>query len=248
MQHIITAYQRASKRLFLLDYDGTLADIAPTPPEAVPTSRMIDVLSRLAGDERNTVVILSGRDGETLDKWLGALPLEFAAEHGAVVRRRGEGWQLLAPAHQPWRPEALQIMQHAVASTPGSLIEEKRTSLVWHYRTAADPKAAESQAGVLEAALQSLAQANDLIVLRGHKVIEIKIAVINKGSAARQWIDTGAYDFIFGAGDDTTDEDMFRVLPPTAFSLKIGAGATHAREHLDTPSQLLDMLSQLTSA
>src|SRR5438132_6903173 len=87
---IVDAYKHATKRLLLLDYDGVLAPIVPLPEQAMPSKKMFALLEKLTADTRNTCVVVSGRDHETLDEWLGNLPLAFAAEHG-LWRRDSQG-------------------------------------------------------------------------------------------------------------------------------------------------------------
>ncbi|KNE70695.1 trehalose-phosphatase [Allomyces macrogynus ATCC 38327] len=74
-------------RLFALDFDGTLSPIARSPEDAKPTQEVLDVLTELCKDDRNRVVVISGRDQATLHKWLGGIPrLGLSAEHGCFVR------------------------------------------------------------------------------------------------------------------------------------------------------------------
>src|SRR4029434_520471 len=82
-------------------------------------------------------------------------------------------------------------------------------------------------------------------VLRGSKAIEIRKAGVNKGSAVQQWLAKNDFDFVFALGDDLTDEDMFVVLPPWAYSLRVGAARTHARFRLRSPAEVLQFLAEL---
>lgn len=83
LKQIKALYTQARSRLILLDYDGTLVGFQKRPEDAVPTPEVIQVLKDLTSDPANHVVINSGRDHQTLEKWLGGLPISFAAEHGA---------------------------------------------------------------------------------------------------------------------------------------------------------------------
>ena len=86
---IVGPYRRAKRRLLLFDYDGTLAPIRSRPEEAVPSHRLCELLRTLGTDAANRVVICSGRDSGTLEKWFGGLPVSLAAEHGAFYKDRG---------------------------------------------------------------------------------------------------------------------------------------------------------------
>ncbi len=87
----------------------------------------------------------------------------------------------------------------------------------------------------------------DLQVLRGNKAIEIRKAGVNKGSAVQQWLAKNDFDFILAIGDDLTDEDMFAVLPPWAYSFRVGATRTHARFRLRSPAEVLQFLAELAT-
>ena len=116
----------------MLDYDGTLVGFAEEPQEALPHTEVYKVLEALVGDSRNKVVICSGRDLDTLERWFGHLSLEIAAEHGAFYKTQGK-W--LQNVHgELWNEEILNLLQQIIDKTPGSMLEIKRTSVVWHYR------------------------------------------------------------------------------------------------------------------
>src|SRR6266542_3377609 len=115
---IARAYAAARRRLLLLDYDGTLVDLAPTPPEAKPTAQVIDVLTRLGNDPHNTVVIVSGRDCQTLDAWLGSLPIHLVAEHGGFTKQRGQPWKTAMPTDNQWKKQLRPIMETSVSAVP----------------------------------------------------------------------------------------------------------------------------------
>ncbi len=76
-------YCYASRRLLLLDYDGTLVPFHNRPEAAKPDTQLIHMLRHLAEDTANRLVIISGRDRHTLDEWLGDISLDLIAEHGA---------------------------------------------------------------------------------------------------------------------------------------------------------------------
>lgn len=239
---ITAAYQSAQKRLFLLDYDGTLIEFAPTPPEAKPTAELIQILTNLASDPRNTVVVISGRDHDTLDEWLGDLPISFAAEHGMMVKHAGGGWQPSLEADLAWVPAVRAIMQPYVDANPGSILENKPSSVAWHNRNAVDIQKATLAEDELVGKLQQYASTNGLRVIHGKNVIELQTEGINKGEAAKTWLQDSGWDFILAAGDDTTDEDLFKAMPPAALTIKIGQGESHARLHVASPQEFRQLL------
>jgi trehalose 6-phosphate synthase/phosphatase len=243
---ISLAYNAAHRRLFLLDYDGTLADLQPTPPEAKPTAELIQILDKLVNDPRNTVVIISGRDHDTLDEWLGDLPLSFAAEHGMKLKHAGAGWVSPIDVDLSWMPAIQAIMQSYVGTNPGVILETKPSSVAWHNRAALDASKAALAENELVGKLQQYATANGLRVIHGKQVIEVQAAGTNKGEAAKQWLAMSGWDFILAAGDDTTDEDLFKVMPPEALTIKIGQEKSHARLHMASPQEFRLFLANLS--
>jgi trehalose 6-phosphate synthase/phosphatase len=112
--------------------------------------------------------------------------------------------------------------------TPGSFIEEKNYSLVWHYRTA-DPDLASVRVVELRESLLNLTENLNVGILEGSKVIEVKTSGINKGTAGLHWLSRTGWQFILAVGDDITDENTFEVLPSHAYSIKVGLEMTKAR-------------------
>jgi len=219
---MLQEYQTASRRLLLLDYDGTMVHFAPNPQQVQPDPELLHLLRTLADNPQNHVVIVSGRDRATLDNWLGELPISFIAEHGIWLRMAGEEWRLFQDMRDEWKREFRPIMEQYVSRTTGSFVEEKDYSLVWHYRRV-DAGLGAVRARELLNQLSFMTSNTDLQVLEGNKVLEVKNAGINKGTAATRWLSTVNPDFILAIGDDRTDEDTFRAMPSEAYTLKVGA-------------------------
>ncbi len=245
MDSIVSAYNQAKRRLFLLDYDGTLVNIAPTPVEAKPTHLLIKTLQSLANDPRNEVVIISGRDRKTLEAWFGNLPISLIAEHGLFIKPRQDVWQQATNTNtDDWRPIIIRAMSRSVQQLPGSFIEFKEIAVCWHYRLS-DPKASTKVCKNLKSSLGKIANQYGLEILSGSKVIEVMPAGIAKGSAALTWTTDKAFDFILAAGDDLTDENLFSVLPSISYSFKVGTGPSRSQYRLSSPSALIDILNKL---
>ncbi len=228
-------YFRASDPLLLIDYDGTLVPLVKNPADAILSEEMKDLLRSLAA--RSTVVIISGRDRTFLEKQLTGLPVHLVAEHGALIKDRDSGnWTVTNVNQEDWKDSIRPIMELYVKRCPGAFVEEKETSLAWHFRIPSDKLYAQRRANELAWQLHNFLQPElNLQIIKGNMVIEVKKTHYNKGTAALQFIESSRYDFILAMGDDTTDEDMFEVLPPTAFSIKVGEAISVARNHL--PSQ-----------
>jgi len=241
---IIKEYKRSHSRLFLFDYDGTLIDFFPTPQEAKPDRRILNILRRLASDERNEIVILSGRSKEDLEKWFDIKRINLVAEHGAYFKGKDYLWQLIEPLKSDWKKEILPVLKNYVTRTPGSFIEEKDYSLCWHYRNVPSEFGSD-RAGELIASLTNLTANLDLQILKGNKVVEVRNIGVNKGRAALKWITERRRDFILSLGDDFTDEDIFKILPKNAVSMKVGEGPTFAKYTISSPQEVRKFLLEL---
>ncbi len=241
---VVERFARASRRLILLDYDGTLTPFVPTPEEATPDRRLLELLRELAAAEQNEVVVISGRDRATVDLWFGELPVGLVAEHGVWLRPVGENWDTVEPLDDSWKQELRHVLEFYVDRTPGSFLEEKDYSLVWHYRKT-DHEFGAIRLGELKEDLAHLTANFDLGILEGNRVVEVKHAGINKGRGVAHWLRQGSWDFVFAAGDDRTDEDMFAVLPEWAYSVRVGLKPSQARYHLRDPQEIRQFLERL---
>ncbi len=233
----IWAGRRRSRRpILLLDYDGTLVPFAPLPHLAEPDAELLDLLTRLSRPP-NTVYIVSGRSRSVLDGWLGKLPLGRIAEHGAWLHPPGGEWRQLKPTTPAWKDKLRPIFQTYVDRLPGSLIEEKEFSLAWHYRKA-DPEIGMLRAKELVDDLMHYTANFEVQVLEGKKVVELRQSGVHKGAAVLDVLRGSNFDFIFAAGDDQTDEDMFRSLPPEAVTVRVGWRFSAARYSLRGPAEM----------
>ena len=244
---LLERYSEATERLFLIDYDGTLVSLARRPGQAAPTKEVLAVLTNLASVAGNTVVVVSGRDRKALDRWLGGLPVHLIAEHGMWIRDKGKDWHLLKQLESGWKARIQPILELYADRLPGSFVEEKDFSLVWHYRVA-DPEQSAGLVGEVKDHLMTFTANIDLQVLQGSKVIEVRNSGINKGVAALRWLGHASFDFVFAAGDDWTDEDLFAVLPETAWSLKVGISSTRARFNVRESRDVIRLLESLAGA
>jgi trehalose 6-phosphate synthase/phosphatase len=227
-EEIVASYGRASSRLLLLDYDGTMIPFAARPEQALPDDGLIALLRQLGMDERNTVTILSGRDRSFLAEHFGDLPLTLSAEHGAWLRPAGGDWERSEYVSSHWKNELKPLLESYVDRTPGTSLEEKEFSLVWHYRRADSELAAQRQSELREDLMYFTVNSN-LAAMEGNKVLEVKNAGVTKGAIATRLMDEAAAEFVFAIGDDVTDEDTFNSLPETAVTIKVGLSVSNAR-------------------
>ena len=143
-----------------------------------------------------------------------------------------------------WKDEIRPILEVHVDRTPGSFIEEKEYSLVWHFRKS-DIELASVRARELKESVLPYTVNLGLGVMEGNKTVEIKDAGINKGHAALRWLTKKDYDFTLAAGDDRTDEDIFQVLPEGAWSVKIGLTHSKAKYYLKSIDEFRAFLTDM---
>jgi len=244
-QKLITDYIESQKRLILLDYDGTLVGFKGKPEQAGPDDEIIEILQNLISNNKNNVVIISGRGKSILEKWLGSLGTALVAEHGGWIKEKGKDWQSIKPLEPEWKDTIMPILQLYSDRTPGSSVEEKDFSLVWHYRRS-DPALAYIREQELRDTLLNMTENLDVGVFEGNKILEIKNVGINKGRAAEFWTQKEDWDFILAAGDDYTDEEMFRALPDGVYSIKVGISVSRAKFKVDTPKEIRLLLKELS--
>ena len=143
-----------------------------------------------------------------------------------------------------WKDDIRPILEVFVDRTPGSFIEEKDFSLVWHFRKV-DPALSIVRVGELKDVLLHITANLNVGVLEGNKVIEVKDTGINKGKAAMHLMSREKWDFILSIGDDWTDEDVYEVLPEWGYSIKVGFGPTKARFNLPSFREVRKLLREI---
>jgi len=200
----------------MFDYDGTLAPIVKVPSMATPTDNTLQALEELSSDPKNIVYIISGRDQAFLEQHLGHIKsLGMSAEHGGFIREPGSTtWSNFTEnLDMDWMGEVLEIFKYYTERTTGSHIEVKKSSITWHYRSS-DPEWGLFQCHQCQDLLENnLARKRPIEVLVGKKNLEVRPVAVNKGEIVKRilYYNPDA-EFIFCAGDDKTDEDMFRAL------------------------------------
>jgi trehalose 6-phosphate synthase/phosphatase len=230
--------------LIFLDYDGTLVPFAATPQAAKPDVELLALLTSLAQDAENEVVIISGRNKEALGEFFKDTNIGLVAEHGAWIRDKKGKWMTAGNFNTDWKEIVKPILNRYKQRTPGALVEEKDFSLVWHYRRV-EPELAWVRVSELKETLYFLTANLKVDVAEGNKIVEVKNAGINKGQAALNWISKKKWDFILAVGDDLTDEDLFRELPDDAYSIKVGLAPSRAKLRFKTQSEVRPFLETM---
>ncbi len=237
------SFHRALKPLVILDYDGTLVAFKDDPAQAIPSKRLYGLLEKLVAQAH--VAIVSGREHHDLDKWFAHTGVDLIAEHGMWVRKDGE-WQKQHENRSPWKGSIRKIMNTYADRTPGAFIESKSSSLAFHYRKT-DKFLAEMRIPLLIRDITQVCVKHQLEILQGNKVCEIRVSGINKGTAVKEYVSELEPDFIMAIGDDRTDEDMFAVLPSSAYTIKVGEDDTIAQFRIENPEKVKELLAALIS-
>ncbi|KAG0417613.1 Alpha,alpha-trehalose-phosphate synthase [UDP-forming] B, partial [Dictyocoela roeselum] len=231
-------YDESSKRVFLLDYDGTICDICNDPASAKPNEEILNILDKLANNEKNIVCLVTGRSKDDVDGWFKNDKIRIYAEHGSITRENGV-WSDVN-YDLSWKAHAERIIYNFYQRTPNSYVESKTTSVAFHYRNC-DPIMKSTQAQLCRSALKSLVDGAD--ILQGKDVIEVRIKGKNKGNIAKIY---KRCDFVLSAGDDITDESMFEELKDkmNAYTFYIGQKDTNtsAKYAIEDPKKFREFL------
>jgi len=196
-----------SEAALLLDLDGTLLNLAPTPDSVVVPAGLLDTLRRLRRHLGEALAVVTGRPVEQIDGLLADMPYAVAGEHGGAVRHQ-PGGPIVRPALPDppvnWFVRAAEIVQRH----PGTLLEQKQRGFVFHYRLAP-----EYGPVLREAALALIAPAAERFqVLEAAMAWEVRPRGVDKGVAVEALCAEAPFAgrrpiFI---GDDVTDEDGIR--------------------------------------
>ncbi len=219
--------------VFLLDYDGTLAEIAPRPEDARPYPGVPALLRALS--HRFPLYLVTGRRVRDLEALLGPLQIPVFGVHGA------EEGVLGGPVRTRVGREAYGVLaglRDRVPKVPGLWVEDKGTALALHYRGAPNEEAVER---ALRSFLEGLPQ--ELEVLWGKKVVEIKPKGATKGAVAREVAARHPGRIPVAIGDDATDEAMFAALPE-GITVKVGPEPSAARYRLADVPEVVAYLKQ----
>ena len=247
-ESLSTEFTSAEKSLIMLDYDGSLREFCDRYEDAVPTTEILDILAGFGRCEGVQTFINSGRDYQTLGEWFADVPIDLIAEHGVWMKSAGGDWRSLGDLDTGWKPEVMSLLTDFVERIPGSRVEEKETSLAWHYRQV-EEDLGNWQALELVSLLETTFRTEPVQVLHGAKVVEVRQQGLTKARAYDLVVNRfGPFDFELATGDDRTDEDLFLHVPPGVHTVKIGSGSSAAQVAVASPRSLREMLSALLHA
>lgn len=236
----------AAVLLVAVDFDGTIAPLVVDRDAATPLPAAAAALADLAALPRTTVAVISGRARDDLRARLGGLAAHvlMVGSHGAETATADGadaalGW--------PWQRRLVEVARAAAGELPAVDVEEKPHGVALHYRRADRGDAARAICRLRRGVrgLRAADGAPPIGVLRGHRVVELTLATVDKGDA----IDVlrAAADVVVFAGDDRTDERAFTALRTGDVGIKVGRGATRAGWRLADPAATAAMLSRLAA-
>ena len=243
---LFASYSKSKNRLFIIDYDGTLVPFQTYPQLAAPSTLVEELLLLLGSDPTNQVCVISGRDKETLENWLGYLPITLVAEHGGFYKENESEWNTFFPSPTEWKEKVYPSIQALVSKFEGSFIEKKHYSIVWHYRTV-ENKLSEQDKNEIMTAMQSLKTNFGFLLYDEDYALELRTPGIDKGEFVSHYIKgKPQFDFVLAIGDGQTDEDLFHAIPEAHYSIRVGnASNSAAKFYVDKQSDVQHLLAEL---
>jgi trehalose 6-phosphate phosphatase len=247
----IQARRRGRPLLFLLDYDGTLVEIAPRPELARPTPELLELLIRLVAQRDLKVMVVSGRPLRDLQELLPVPGLNFLGSHGGEAYISGCLHPLQVAAAddeelarwRKWLGERLQPFR-------GWWLEDKPFGFALHYRQV-PAEHADEFIEILGRWQEQLRQEGRFQLLAGKKVLEILPLGVSKGLAIQEILLLPGFFGVFPIylGDDITDESAFRILQGQGLTIKVGRPGTEtaASHFLPDPESVQHFLALLAA-
>jgi trehalose 6-phosphate phosphatase len=233
-----------SETAVLLDIDGTLLDLMPTPREVWVPPGLSKTLNRLLERTNGALALVSGRSLNDIDLIFAPDVFPAVGGHGAEMRIDPDSESVAA--HAPPMDKELKRRLAAIAKlSPGILLEDKGYSLALHYRLAPHAeKAIYAAVSLIRADLPNA----PIEVLPGKCVCEIKHSGFTKASGVRELMMREPFKGRrpFFIGDDVTDETVFAIMPDMdGLAFSVGRRAKGVAGHFDAPSDVREFLTHL---
>lgn len=228
----------------LLDIDGTILDLAPTPAGVLVPSALQGALTTLWKWTGGALALVSGRPLRDIDKIFAPLELPAIGSHGAELRVDAASKQVIRPI--PLLEERIR-RQLAALISGGIIAEDKGHSIALHYRAVPEREGALRSA---VARILSQVPNGKYEVLPGKCVIEVKTTGFNKGTAVLELMEMGPFAgrkplFV---GDDITDDSVFAILPELAgIGFSVGRSAEGATGVFESPAAVREWLTRIAS-
>jgi trehalose 6-phosphate synthase/phosphatase len=245
LKKITEAYYGSRARLILLDYDGTLVPSELNSERNKADSNLTSLLYSMTCDPKNSVVLISGRDKKYLDSQWPNPPMTIVAEHGGFYKNKRENWRQMFSFSPDWIPKTVSALMALTLRHEGSFVEEKTYSIVWNYRSMKEKLTEDDKRQIL-AAIRTLPERRHFKISDCEFAIELRTIGVQKGAFAALWASNSYYDFIMAIGDGQTDEDLFKALDKTAYTIKVGrSNSSEAVYHLASQTDVLPFLESI---
>jgi trehalose-phosphatase len=249
---VVRTLAEAPALFCFLDYDGTLAPIAPTPAQAAPLPGTAELLTLLARKRSTRVAIVTGRTVADVRSFIDLPQLYYVGIHGLEIRRPGEAVRMApsATAVQAAMPAIRAEVDGAVRNLRGVFLEEKGAAIACHYRLASRVDAQAARTAVVAIAERYAERGVPVKHLDGHEVTEIRPADVDKGAAVATLLaEVHPTPLALYIGDDRTDEDAFAKLPLDAITIRVGSPEheSYARFRLPDPAAVRRFLDAVAA-
>jgi trehalose-phosphatase len=220
-------------------FDGTLAELADDPSDAVPVVGAVEVLGELAALPATSVAVVSGRSLRGLEahaRWPASV--ELIGSHGLEW---SSGLTIGLTRESSSRLQRLSRRAQAIAQVPGVVLESKPFGVAIHYRQA-DPAV---MLGLLTRLMAVAAEEEDVHILPGRRVLELAVTPLADGWALDVLHQRAASASIVYLGDDDTSDDAVAALGPDDLVVAVGPARTPGAVGVEDPAGAVMFLEQL---
>ena len=272
LEGIAQSYGVAFKRLIFLDFEGTLPaeDMGQGKTDKFfkdrkPSEEILNLLTELTNDRKNSVFIVAGKGQKQLDEWFENVPnLGLSGEHGYLYKANNKDkWKIIMEKFDTtWRTSCISIMRPYTDRCEGSSLDIKESSVVWQY-SECDQELGKEFASVITSELQIALKNKAVKIMNGKGFVEVMSLGINKGCFVSYIIkekikQKKAPDFILCIGDDAGDEKMFTYLKKKKneilkynhnaqlISITVGKKPSEADYYVNSPKDVKDLITKLT--
>ena len=271
-EQIVHLYGQSFKRLLFLDFEGTLPteDIGQGKIEKLfkdrkPSQEILNLLTELTNDKKNSVYIVAGKGSKQLGEWFDGIPnLGLSAEHGYLYKanNKGDFKKIVDKYDTSWRKICVNIIGPYTDRCEGSSLEIKESAIVWQY-SECDQELGKAFASVITSELQVALKNKEVKILNGKGFVEVITLGIDKGYFVSYIIkekirQKKAPDFILCIGDDASDEKMFKYLnkkkkeiksfnhAANLISITVGKKPSEAQYYVNNTKEVQDLIKKFT--
>jgi trehalose 6-phosphate phosphatase len=234
------------KCAILLDIDGTILDLAPSPRQVRVPTGLRQTLTRLNELADGALALVSGRPLADIDLIFSPLELAAIGGHGAELRATPRAKVMMRA--NPLDAALKRKLAGVSKLGPGVLAEDKGYSLALHYRLA--PDKGDAVRAAVEKICAEVAPGT-VEILPGKLVVEIKPFGINKASAVCELMELAPFmkrSPIF-IGDDITDEPVFGAVSRFGgLGFSVGRVAAEVNGHFEKPESVRAWLARVAAA